>query len=284
MKACLVPYSAMAHLRDRALVLRRTPFGESSLVVQVLTRRRGRVHLLAKGAYRPTSRFFCVLDLFDALELEWSQSPRAELALLHAGSVEQRRGRLTADLAAYRAALAVLELVELAARPGQAEEGLFDLCEAALDGLGEGRAPPDLTLVVFELGFLQNLGLAPALETCASCAGPAPPVLEGRAAFSAGAGGRLCRACAEEARAAGRRVGTLPLEVLTTAADLARSSPRAPAHDGLGRDIRERVRDLVERFLDYHLETRPKSHRAFLSAPNRNAPTAGQPAWPAPIP
>ena len=33
-----------------------------------------------------------------------------------------------------------------------------------------------------------------------------------------------------------------------------------------------RVRDFVERFLDYHLEARPRSHREFLAVPNRNSP------------
>jgi len=37
-------------------------------------------------------------------------------------------------------------------------------------------------------------------------------------------------------------------------------------------DLALRVRDLLERFLDYHLETRPRSQRQFLAAPNRNAP------------
>jgi len=36
----------------------------------------------------------------------------------------------------------------------------------------------------------------------------------------------------------------------------------------------ERVHDFVARFLEFHLESRPKSLRAFLSASNRNAPPA----------
>jgi hypothetical protein len=35
-----------------------------------------------------------------------------------------------------------------------------------------------------------------------------------------------------------------------------------------------RVRDLAARFLEYHLESRPKSYRQFLAAPNRNRPRA----------
>src|SRR5688572_21417940 len=81
----------VAVLVDRALCLHRTPFSESSLVVHVITARHGRVHLLARGAYRTTSRYFAVLDLFDELELEWDASPRRELQLLRSGTVHERR-------------------------------------------------------------------------------------------------------------------------------------------------------------------------------------------------
>jgi len=257
----------MAARSGRALVLRRTPYGESSLVVQLLTERAGRVHVLAKGAYRTTSRYFAVLDLFDTLELEWSESRSSDLGLLRSGAIAHRRRGLTRDLDAYRAALTALELCELAARPGQGEGGLFRLLDGFLDGLEDG-ADPGLALVVFELRFLQNLGLAPALQRCAACGDEAPPVGTGRAAFSAGAGGRLCRPHAEEMRAAGRRVGTMPTDVLETAASLlAGSTPTTT------QDLCERLLDFVGRFLDYHLESRPASHRRFLAAPNRNART-----------
>lgn len=272
----------MAIHADRALILRRTPFGESSLVVQVLCARRGRVHLMAKGAYRPTSRYFAVLDLFDTLDLEWSSRPGAELGLLRVGSLAARRRGPTLTLDRYRVALTGLELAELAARPGKQDDQLFCLLEGLLDLLDDPQEAsgwsPDLALVVFELRFLQNLGLAPALEHCAACGGPAAPVSRGRVSFSAGAGGRLCGPCAQEARAAGRRVGTLPEEVLAVANLLASVELVSPLPiSPISPDLCERLRDFVGRFLDYHLETRPASHQRFLSVPNRNAPPAGLP-------
>ncbi len=161
--------------------------------------------------------------------------------------------------------------------------------------------------MTWELELLEHLGLSPSLERCAACGGPAgavallpaqsaaadesaarphaPPVaranpFRARAAFSAGAGGRLCARCAREARASGRRVGTLPIAVLDDARALwhdAARAPDLPRSAVLAAARLERVRDFVERFLDYHLETQPKSHRAFLSVPNRNAPTTPKP-------
>lgn len=261
----------MPTYRDRALVLKRYPFSESSLVVHVGTREHGRVHVMAKGAYRPTARYYAALDLLDTLEIEWDESPRRDLANLRAATIVQRRRSIPPDPRRWSAACSLLELADLAFRSGHPDPGLYDLLEANLAALDGDAGAPDCVLVAFELGFLERLGLTPALVTCAACGGPAPEVRTdpSRTAFSAGAGGRLCPACADDARAAGRRVGTLPALTLVDAQGFARRG--AAAGVGLDQPRIDRVRDFVGRFLDYHLEARPRTHRAFLSAPNRNA-------------
>ncbi|MBL8862107.1 MAG: recombination protein O N-terminal domain-containing protein [Planctomycetes bacterium] len=278
----------MPPVRDRALVLERHPWSESSLVVHVATAAHGRVHLVARGAYRPGSRFYCVLDLFDTLELEWNQVAGRELLDLRAGDLARRRKHVAATLPTYKAGVTVLELLALASRFGPPDALLFARAEATLDALDllgasalEDALPAapktaalpssaDVELARFELAYLAHLGFAPALVTCAACAGPAPAE-RGRVPFSAGAGGRLCARCAEEGRARNLRVGTLPLGVLEDAERL--ESGTWPVDAAPERIVR--ARDWIERFLDYHLETRPRSHRSFLSAPNRNAPRTG---------
>lgn len=278
-------------------------------MVQVLTRDHGRVHFVAKGAFRPKSGYAFVLDLFHTLRLEWNPAPRRELQVLTRAELQTRR-RLSSPLPVYRGALMVLELTEIAARQGQRESGLFELATDCLDTLATktcsraasgGARPTDASvseqserlpatdvqsaLIRYELGYLENLGLAPALLDCAACSRPAPPLAAPararrgaseprpgpRVHFSAGAGGRLCPECAAEARASGRRVGTLPVDVLETAQALASPAPTHPAPP-VDKELLIRTRDAVERFLNYHLETRPRTQRAFLQAPNRNAP------------
>ncbi len=253
--------------------------------MHVLTREHGLVNLLARGAYRPKSRYYAVLDLFDGLQLCWSDSRDKELKTLIEGELCTRRRGLTRDLDCYDAGLSMLELAHLGSRSGHAEPELFDELVRGLDRLHErgtgGTAPPaDQTRLEFELSFLRLHGLSPALMSCAACGRGAAPTASAnphghpRAWFSAGAGGRLCAPCAADARASGRRVGTLPLDVLVAAdrmSDLQRrAEPRAPVPP----ERLLRVRDFVERFLGYQLETRPRSHRIFLESANRNAPTS----------
>jgi DNA repair protein RecO (recombination protein O) len=260
-------------LRDRALLLKRFAFSESSLVAHLCTREHGRIHVLAKGAYRSSSRYFAVLDFLDTLEVEWQHDPKRDLGTLRSGSVLVRRRRIPEHPERWSAAGTMLELADLASRPGHPDPELHDLLEGGFAALEAGASDPGAILAAFDLGYLAVLGLAPSLETCAACGGEAPPLpnpgTDPRASFSAGAGGRLCRRCAEEARASGRRVGTLPVQTLDDArAFLAEG---AAAGDRFTPARVDRVRDFAGRFLDYHLEARPRTHRAFLSTPNRNA-------------
>lgn len=264
----------MARGRDIGLLLRRFRYGETSQVLHVATAAQGRLHLLAKGAYRPTSRFYAALDLFDTLDLEWQLGAGRELGGLVAARIAVRRHRIAEDLSSYRAGLTVLELFDLASQDAPAQPELFERATAALDRLaargdaGSDPRLPDQILVEFELGFLEQLGLAPSLRGCASCGGPAPasgPARARRAGFSAQCGGRLCDSCASEARALGKRVGTLPESVLDDAAHLAR-----PGSARLPQARLTLVHDAVARFVEHQLQGRPKSYRSFLASPQRN--------------
>ena len=269
------------HAADRALLLRRTPFGETSLVVHLLTPDHGRVELVAKGAHRPKSRFFGVLDWFDTLELAWVRRGDGELGTLREGELLRRRRGLTRSLRAYRAAQTVLELLDLVTRAGFADRDQFRLGEAALDALDRSEGPPSALLAGFELKLLDQLGLAPALTVCATCGQPAAPVdaaaAEPRAPFSAAVGGRLCSIHANEAHASGLRVGTLPVAILESAQAALDATFEGLDGARWSTERSIRVLDFTGRFLDHHLETRPKSHARFLASPDRNRRTVRRP-------
>jgi len=243
---------------ERALVLRRFPFGESSLVLHALTPGHGRVAWLAKGAYRPSSGFFAVFDLFDTLEVRWSARPHQELGLVTRATLLTRRAGLAHDLARYRVALELLELAQLTAREEHEERGLFRWLEQGLDLLAAGRASPGLVRLAAQLGLLRANGLEPALQACASC-GAAGAERTPAVAFSFSMGGRLCARCAGEARARGRSVEELSAGLVRVAISLAALPAGRLAHTRLDPTLEQRLGVLVERFLSYHLETRPRT-------------------------
>lgn len=257
---------------QQALVLRRVRYGETSLVADVLTAEHGRITLLARGAYRATSRFYCVLDWFHRLELTWQDRPGESLALLDRGDVDRSRRSIPRDLSRYRAGHSALELAERVSRPGDSGLELFQRIDGFLEALEQpGTRPADL-LARFDLGLLGELGLAPALDACARCGrrAPAPGAGPTHSAFSASAGGRLCPTCAPEVRAEGQRVGNLPAAVLERAHALGCGLPvlaDAAQEQALGQ--------FLERFLVHHLESGLESRGTALPASPPESPGSG---------
>lgn len=259
-------------IEDRALLLQRYRYGESSLIVHLLTPSYGKVHLIVKGAYRPRSAYSGVFDLFDTLLVRWRPPRHGELGVASTARVIVRRRALSEDLDRYRTALSALELSAIAAQPGREEAGLFRLLETWLELLVHTQLDSSLAQVAFDLRFLQDLGLSPSLETCAACGlsparGEPTEESSAEALFSVGAGGRLCLPCAQDARASGRRVGKLPANVLRIARSLQNAAPEhLPRFQVRGDALRD-VSVLVQRFLDHHLETRPRSRAGQASTP-----------------
>lgn len=267
---------------DVALVLRRFRYGESSLIVHLLTPRFGRVVVLAKGAYRPTSGYCGVLDLFDELEVSWQSSRSSEIAVLRSASVRSRRRGITRDLDRYGAACACVELAGMGSRDAQADPQLFQHVSRCLELLHEGAVAPTLLGIAFDLGFLRCMGLEPALERCAACGRDLAGERRRTAPFSFGAGGRLCDGCAAEARHSGRRVEELPRPVLRVARSVLESPLEALSRVHLDGDLTRDLERFVRRFVEYHLESRPRARasqalprpRLARGGPNTSSTTA----------
>lgn len=253
---------------ERALVLRRFAFGESSLVVHLLTPEHGRVHLVAKGAFRPTSGYFAALDLFDTLEVRWRAKPGGGLPPLSAARVLTSRRHLARDLDRYRPALAVLGLAGHGAREGDADPLLFSSAEQALELLRDHELDPRLTQLTFELRFLETMGVGIALAQCAQCgqsggAGPASSSGVVGVPFSVERGGRLCDRCAAETRQSGGRIERIGPDLLRIAELLINSTPEALRGLRLTPQQKSGIDRLAARFLAWHVEAGTQATRSL---------------------
>jgi DNA repair protein RecO (recombination protein O) len=248
----------LALVSDEAIVLRRFEFGETSRVVHLLTRARGRLSVLAKGAHRGKSPFLGALDLLNRLGVVYAHRPGRELQILTEAEVLDAHPGLRRDLPRFAAALYASELVAEAAREEDPQPALYDLFSETLASLAAERGDPATILLVFELSFLNIIGLGPSFNACRGCGGALQRA--GSAPLAPGGGGPVCEACALHARVVGR----VPVGALRAAGRLARLRPaeatRVRVDAGLGRALR-RFMDL---YLGYHFERPPRSRRFLL--------------------
>lgn len=144
---------------EAGYVLHSYPYKETSLILELFSRRFGRVAVLARGARRPRSALRGVLLSFQALRLTWSGS--AELGNLTgaewAGALLPLAGQ------GLMCGFYVNELLMRLLPRDDPHEALFDAYGEALRQLSAGGAHAAV-LRAFEKRLLGELGYAPLLE------------------------------------------------------------------------------------------------------------------------
>jgi DNA repair protein RecO (recombination protein O) len=148
---------------EPGFVLHAYPYKETSLIVEVFSRRYGRVGLLARGARRPRSTMRGVLLAFHPLRLTWSTS--AELGTLM--TVEWSGGQKSLAGTGLMCGFYINELLLRLLPRDDPHESLFDAYAAALARLSESEpraAAQSAVLRGFERRMLAELGYAPVLD------------------------------------------------------------------------------------------------------------------------
>jgi len=141
-----------------AILLRRTRFSETSLILTWLTLEHGKLKTMAKGALRPKSAFAGVVDLFYETEIAFVRSSRSEIHTLREVVLRNpfdglRRDYLRVELAAY-----FVELLEVTTELEHPIPELYDLLRRALVYL-ENAAPDRRALTHFESELARLMGV-----------------------------------------------------------------------------------------------------------------------------
>ena len=253
----------MAAEKARAIVIRTSPFGDSSAVVTLFTREFGKLRALAKGAWRPKGAFDAALDLLSICQVLVLRKSAGGLDLLTEASLEHRF-RVGGSLASFHGGMEVAELLDVLTADGDPQPELFDDAHSSLRILSAiGPAVADTphrrlsdgivrALVTHtELAILRHVGHAPGLVRCAECRGTVPAT--GRVAFGMLDGGVLCGTCRQGKRA----VVSLSADCLAALRLLA-GSPDAWRSMSLPDSVDGEVRAVMNTLLSHLLGRRPR--------------------------
>lgn len=231
-------------VKDRAVVLRTYPFGESSAVAVLLMRTRGKVRLLAKGARGGKSPFAGNLRTGSVGEVVFYSREERGLQLLKEieGSVPLESP--LADLERLCLLQAALEIIDRSVVERSADERLFDLVESFMRLLSRA-ADPWALFFAFEIGVLKLAGSFPSTRSCARCGRE----LEGEAfAVDPASGTVTCGACG--ARSA-RRLSSEAASALTL---MDRGGLEAVGSATLGARARKEIGEIVHRVFTSHMD------------------------------
>jgi DNA repair protein RecO (recombination protein O) len=165
--------------KTSAILLRKTPWSETSLIVAWLTERFGTVRTVARGARRPKSPFAGTLDLFYGADISFSINNKGDLHTLREVSLKTVFDVSEAGSAGFYLASYFGELAGIAAPPMHPAPEIFDLLQRGINFVQ--RAPVTLkALNHFETELCRVLGVhdpegkVPAIDALRSLYGTIP--------------------------------------------------------------------------------------------------------------
>jgi DNA repair protein RecO (recombination protein O) len=186
---------ASTRIATDALLLRRVDYGESDLVLTLLTEQLGKVSALARGARKSSRRFSGALEPMHTLRVEMDERPGAELLTLVESKLQTPRENIMRSLGAMEAAGKALTWARRASPPRTPEAAVYDVLVSLLDRLVEGGSAEQASLALAEAGLamLSALGWGIDLERCVRCGRQA--LVTQSASVDAARGGLICRSC-----------------------------------------------------------------------------------------
>lgn len=233
----------MSLRHDQGIVLRSHAFGEADRVVVLVSPVSGKLRTVAKGVRKTTSKFGGRLEPFTRVDLVLWEG--RGMPLITQAEVLDAFPRLRGDLDRVTAASTMVEVVDAVAQEDEPSVAIFEVLLGGLSALEAGGGGPDL-VTGFLLHAVEVVGLAPALEACASC---------GRTGdltrFGFAAGGVVCESCRPE--------GAVRLRAGLTdhLAALARTPLRSVGSGDP--DLATEAMGVMRRFVEYHLDRRLSS-------------------------
>lgn len=172
---------------DEAIVLRSINYGESNKIITLLTKERGKIGVMARGAKKPRSPLHSGSQLLTHGHYLF-QKNKGLGTLYQAETIEGFR-YIKSDLVAMSHAAYMLEMVDKLIEENLPSPSLFNWLLKLFELIEEKR-PPEVVKLVFELRMLHFAGIQPELNGCASCGSQHGPF-----SFSFGLGGLLCSEC-----------------------------------------------------------------------------------------
>lgn len=180
----------MAQHKTRAFVLGTADYRETSTLLHVFCEDQGKLSLVARGLRSTRSRSPSAAGVYNLVQINYTLKPSSTIGALTSIDLERAYEGLRTDLDAYALANYWFEIISLAAQPGHAWPGLFQLSQEFLAAIDSPEW--SLSIAVLHMAhLLSQLGIAPQLGACGQC---------GRttdlAHFDAQEGCAICTSCA----------------------------------------------------------------------------------------
>lgn len=147
--------------RTEAVVLRKIPFRETSQIVTLFTREKGKIAAMAKGARNLKSQFGATLQPMSHIEAIFYYKPTRELQTLSETSHVAVLNGITDDLDKIAVGMRIVEIVQALVQQEERNEQVFNLLIHTLHHLDHATENIPNVWLYFQLQLAGCLGFQP---------------------------------------------------------------------------------------------------------------------------
>ena len=234
--------------KDEGVVLKTARSGETSLLVTFMSRRRGKIRLMAKGFLSQKHPSRGLLETGNHVEVVYYYKENRSLYYIKEASPLAPTFSARDSLPHLAVYLAAMELLDQVCYPGSADEAIVELA-VEYGGIVADAKDPLFLFLAFELRLLAVLGAFPDLTGCAIC----QRGTDG-GTYSARDGASYCREHGQEAAPAAPGSLALSAEALALAHRCAGERLKVLAGEGVTKQTRKDLGKIVHWTYTYHVQ------------------------------
>lgn len=177
------------NIKDEGIVLKELRFKETSKILTILTRNHGKIHGIARGAYRPKSKLIINTQPFSYNNYIFYKG-RNFYYITQADIIDSFYS-IREDINRMLYGSYLLELANTSILEGQGSNQLFYLLRKGIDILSKLDNDYLKFILAYELKFISILGYKPLLDRCVMCGRKDSKKYR----FSIEYGGIICDSC-----------------------------------------------------------------------------------------
>jgi len=144
-----------------AVILRRFPYGETSIIARCYTKDQGKISVIVKGARRKKSPMAAYFQPLNYLDIVYYSRTTRNLQSVSKATFAKIWSDLNQDLRKITLGLAIIELVEKTNTENDPHTELFDLLIAVLSAIDSSKIRLNLLFWYFQIKLLTILGFKP---------------------------------------------------------------------------------------------------------------------------
>lgn len=235
----------MAIRKTQAIVLRRFPIRETSIVAVFLTPDFGRLHGILKGIRANPKKFASMVDILTLNEIVFYESRSSSLHLVSQATLIDYLVGHPASSQAIAMGGHALKIAELLSSEMEPNPELFFLLKDILTKISASDSPQHI-LRMFELKALDAAGVRPNITHCVKC----DISDDARFFFSRSEGGLVCARCSTGVR----DISPISPESLNAMRYMLVSKGPIALRVRLSRAAANEIDDIIRCFFAYHID------------------------------